>query len=72
MNPNNNNGFLCSYSNMSDGESYILLHFNSMQAAKKAAFDLLSFLGEPIPQAAEPKEEPPTKLVRKMPRWRPL
>lgn len=62
MNHDNDNGFRCVYSNHSEGESYVLLHFNSIQAAKKAAFELLSFLGDPIPQTAEPQESPPHKI----------
>lgn len=57
--------FLCQYVRGSEDEYSIALHFNSMQAAKKAALDILKFIGVVVP--TNPQEAPPHKPVRKRP-----
>ena len=53
--------FLCQYVRGSEDEYSIALHFNSIQAARNAAVDLLTFIGEPIPLSMKPREAPPHK-----------
>ena len=59
---NLNDDFRCVYCHVSEGESSILLRFNSIPAAKAAARELLAFLGEDknIPVSA-PAEAPARK-----------
>lgn len=56
-----NKTFLCQYVRGSEDEYSIALHFNSIQAARNAAVDLLTFIGEPIPLSMKPREAPPHK-----------
>lgn len=56
-----NKSFLCQYVRDSEDEYSIALHFNSIQAARNAAVDLLTFIGEPIPLSMKPREAPPHK-----------
>lgn len=53
--------FLCQYVRGSEDEYSITLRFNSIQAARNAAVDLLTFIGEPIPLSMKPREAPPHK-----------
>lgn len=51
--------FPCQYVRASEDEYSIALHFNSIQAAKKAALDLLNFIGAIV--LPNPQEAPPHK-----------
>lgn len=55
--------FLCQYVRGSEDEYSIALHFNSIQAARNAAVDLLTFIGEPIPLSMKPREAPPPQIL---------
>ena len=52
-----NKTFLCQYVRGSEDEYSIALHFNSIQAAKKAALDILRFIGAIVP--TNPQGAPP-------------
>jgi DNA-binding XRE family transcriptional regulator len=61
MHPDKPNTFLCQYDKASGEDYYIFLNFNSIQAAKAAAHELLAFLGEDVTQPPAPAEAPPHK-----------